>query len=259
MHTFKRLNDRLEFKLVLTTVTPLHIGERREEKEKEEGSGNLLAALLSNDGNHFLIPGSSVRGTFRNHLYSTLEQIGMPKEKIENLLNPLFGETDKKDDAKGRKGNLWIGDVVLGKNVEYIKNATPIDRILHKPAVPLQIQTIKRNTGINMKMVIENVSVYQLALLALLFKDLREQELTIGAWKSRGLGIIRLDRLEADLILPMRGSFQPNGGKMESLDEWIVEESFPFKNFKLLEVDKVINWLERYIPDLVSYLDVEVS
>lgn len=194
MANLKRLNNQMKWHIQLEALSPIHIGGSHEKikNEPKKDSKALNVALLEwefkdrEKAENFLIPGSSFRGVTRNYLETLAEQFKL--RNMPSYIEGLYGFSKGRNSLKGR---IWFGDILIPRSAKVVKHITPIDRVTQK-AIPLTYEAIEAGTTFTLEVAIDNASVYELGLMALLLRALEQETLTIGSAKGRGLGRIKL-------------------------------------------------------------------
>ncbi|MCW2279308.1 RAMP superfamily CRISPR-associated protein [Heliophilum fasciatum] len=283
MASHKKLQQRIEWILKLNVKTPLGIGGSRENsgniaENHEEETKNGWVPLKTANKEWFIIPGASLRGVLSSHIYKTLrillevnkltEQDDCLKNQyelsIDKIVNGLFGYVSKEDSKENYsgskkvayKGNLWIGDVKIKSENSCLKLITPIDRISHK-ALPITLETIKPDTSFEIKMVIENSTALQLALLSIIFRDLEKEQIAMGLGTSRGMGIVQLKDISASIMMIGKSKefITADGISLPLSSEWIKNNDFDLgiNRYKLQGSAHLRTWLQKTIPSLKEW------
>lgn len=123
------------------------------------------------------------------------------------LICQIFGNTDL-------ASHLRISDAypdaekVEETNRTEVRNGVAIDRVYGSVAVgPFQFETATQGAFVT-TLQLRNFTTAQMGLLGLAIRDLRQQRLSIGFAKSRGLGRIKATIVSAEVRFPM-GEFLP--------------------------------------------------
>ena len=132
-----------------------------------------------------VIPGSSLKGAIKDYI-SWISGYIWP-DKYNEITNRLFGSLGK--DGCAIKHRLWVGDVFFTNNQIKEKMIAPIDRFT-RAATPLTELFIEPMSIGGIEIVIDGVTVADIALLALLIRDW-DKRIRIGAAKARGYGVTK--------------------------------------------------------------------
>jgi CRISPR/Cas system CSM-associated protein Csm3 (group 7 of RAMP superfamily) len=236
----KKLDLRVEWNLTLQNRSPIHIGARKEEKGSAE-----IKPLLNSDENQFVIPGSTIRGVFRNYLYHVVEVLEL--NPLEDLINRLFGTSE----GKGRVG---IGDIYLPYSSNlFVKNMTPIGRITQKANDPLKLSTIKTGSKFTVNVVLENPSCHEIGMVSLLLRALQEENLSIGSGETRGLGSVQLIGVETSICqYGQKDSVFTKDGILIPLeaDDWNQTSDYISQTYTLKNKAKSLIWMQYALTSL---------
>ena len=220
MREFLRLDNKLILKLKIKPLSPLLIKLGNKEKDSEDKDGNYIGFLTTesstgtkleynggsekitedNRKGEIYIPGSSLRGAFRDR---TLDILDNNKDEIEKLYGVSEGE-------KALKTRIFIGDAFLYKvdnrkrfysdndkiseslkDILKSRSITPIDHFSGKATVPLKFEYTTEN--FLTEITVNNISLKELKTLYFIFRDSINGELRIGNSKTRGFGQIELE------------------------------------------------------------------
>lgn len=244
MKEFLRLDNKLILKLKIKPLSPLLIKFGTQEKNSNSGTDSYVSFLtteteagrrVENDNGkirfdertgEIYIPGSSLRGMFRDRFYDILfyqyiekgfsqeEAEIFSKEEVEKLYGRIDSEENQKikvvEEKKAQKTRVFIEDAYLydienrekfyekdRKKVSDIKEViktraiTPIDHFSGKATVPL---TFEYTTEIFFtEIVINNISLKELKALYFILRDSINGELRVGNSKTRGFGQVELE------------------------------------------------------------------
>lgn len=232
MHKF--LFNTLELDLLISPAGPILI------KSGVEPTNPILPDMNFVRGSHpydngkptIYLPGSSLKGVIRSHAERIIRTVG--KNCCDPLSKTACGDRlDKRTEASG--GEIYrelclacrtFGHTVMASHF-IISDAYPFrirDGVLHGEAIDTlssrQMVAIDRRSGgsvntFNMetatqgdfftRIVFHNFERWQIGLLALVLRDLDEGRVRIGFGKSRGLGEVRVQKVQAKLIYPDTG------------------------------------------------------
>jgi len=248
----KKLHTRFTWKLTLRTLSPLHIGENREESSSEIFP--LMNVKEYSDAKSFVIPGSTLRGLFRGYL----NEIGLSLKNmnIQPIINDLFGHVD----GNGLKGRVWIGDTKISKSRFTVKHLTPIDRITHTPIAPLQVYAIRPGTDMSVNLTLENPNSYELGLVALFLRALSEEHLAVGSGVSRGMGRVKLLHTETTLLSTQKDKLQTEDQVDIPIQDWQARPTLLGKEyFRSDSGTESFQWMQAGATELKNKLMKEVS
>ncbi|MGL6101427.1 MAG: RAMP superfamily CRISPR-associated protein [Fusobacteriaceae bacterium] len=221
MGEFLKLENRLKITLNILPKSPLMIMLGRDKDSNKDGNYIPLLTTESSAGTivnyegenekvtkderkgEIYIPGSSIRGVFRNYF------------KDSEYENRVFGTTE-------RRGRIHIGDAYFQKedkrkefydDVEVNKFIqtrciTPIESFTGKAIVPLRFEYTKENFQCDITL--NNVTRGELQKIYSLLRDSGLGEIRMGASKTRGFGEIEF---EIDEL-----SFEKYGTKVQFFD-----------------------------------------
>ena len=200
MVNLHQLNSRAEWHLTLKIASPLHIGGSNEKLKsgyKNQGASAATISLLDlkdqEEAHFFLVPGSSLRGVTRAYL----EELALAEKQraLTEIVSRLYGDIKNKNQPlPSVKGRFWIGDGRIPKAHAETKFITPIDRLTHKPLVPLSLQTVKVGKTFDVQLSVENPTSYEYGIIALLLRAFVNGEISVGSGTSRGLGRLELEK-----------------------------------------------------------------
>jgi len=257
---FDTFKNRLEITGILTTVTALRISAGR----STEPIGSDLPVIKDALGKP-LIPGSSFKGALRSRLESFLrgidpdlaeypanytsptknKQVKDLKDEHKNndfeLTQKLIGITD---DIGSLFGTPWIAskfqvrdltvqpDAWFGQYQE--RDGVAIDRDTETAADGqlYDYQVVPAATPFDFRAVVENAHDWELGLLMIGLHQFETEQIPLGAGRSRGLGVVKLE------IDKMR---------------WIDVEDHP--EFLLEYLKKLVRGDETPYEDVADYTD----
>src|SRR5690606_3596195 len=115
--------------------------------------------------------------------------------------------------------------------------------------------SIAPNSEVVVKMVIENPFSYELGFLALFFRSLSEEHLTIGSGGSRGMGRLKLVELDTKVLTTQESELKTEDGITFSLTDWAVERSFLGTEYRKKEIgSKSYQWMQFGATQLKNLL-----
>lgn len=244
MGEFLRLDNKLSLKLKIKPLSPLLVKLGAQEKNSDSGTDAYVSFLtteseagtkVENENGkisidqrkgEIYIPGSSLRGMFRDRFYDILfdqyREKGFSQEEAEIFsqeeVEKIYGRIDSEEnqqikvveEKKAQKTRIFIEDAYLYelKNREkfYEKNEvkvanikdliktraiTPIDHFSGKATVPLKFEYTTESFFT--EITINNISVKELKTLYFILRDSINGELRVGNSKTRGFGQIELE------------------------------------------------------------------
>ena len=133
-----------------------------------------------------VIPGASLKGAIKDYISWIAGNIW--PDKYSEITNRLFGFLS--EDGCAMKHSLWVGDVFFATDQINKKMIAPVDRYTRAVVTPLTELFIEPNSIGGIEIVIDGVTVADIALLALLIRDW-EKKIRIGAAKARGYGVTK--------------------------------------------------------------------
>lgn len=221
------LHDKFERRLVVecivTTLEPLHVGTGRETETMQDSSKRLI------------IPGSSIKGSFRAHLTRLLnsfskeslnslniekiETDGSILEKFQEARDPEtklnffkeFGVIDKLFGASGFAAPIRYTDATIGQRVRTIRRThVRIDVNKDKAArgALFDMEAAPEDTQFNFKIIYEELSDPLMkdantAFYELILKPLCSGiEMYLGGLKSRGYGLCTIRANKIRIFTP---------------------------------------------------------
>jgi CRISPR/Cas system CSM-associated protein Csm3 (group 7 of RAMP superfamily) len=248
----KQLKTRMEWNLTLRIFSPLHIGTNRSEAKSEIYP--LMEDAEFKNAEVFVIPGSTLKGTFRSYIESI--DTSFSQWDLQPVIKGLFGHVD----GPGLRGRLWIGDAQVPKSRLVTKHLTPIDRLTHTPIAPLQIHSIRQGTDVNIKLSLENPHSYELGLMGLFLRALSEGELSIGSGVSRGMGRVKLIHSDAKIFTTQTDSLVTEDGISFTVNGWDKKPALLGKEYSLQTSGaESYQWMQFGSDELRKKLMKEVS
>ena len=157
------------------------------------------------------IPGSTLKGMFRNHFYKIfnclgekpLDEFGEKLEKSVSKDEMKFEEVYQKSDdisklfgSKVLKARFFAQDaIIINKKFTFDdlkkRSITPIDRFTGGAIVPLEFEYTEEEFTFDLK--IRNIELEELQKLYFTIRDSINGEIRIGNSKTRGFGQIKLE------------------------------------------------------------------
>lgn len=214
--------NEIEIEIKIVPKEPLLI--KKGDEAPEEQSNNIK---WNRDSNGIYIPGSTLKGMFRDRFYkiwyeykkydedklqeNRFNEDKMDDDKIYNYEKNLFerfnkGEIDEEQFIKsslrlsklfgsiGLKSRLFIEDATLIDKTEEklnIKSITPIDRFTGGAIVPLKYEYTKGCFKTSLR--IKNIEKDELKTFLYIVRDSYEGDIKIGSSQTRGFGEIELE------------------------------------------------------------------
>lgn len=216
MNSFLKLDNRVIIKLKIIPVSPLLIldGREREKEKAKEGKNNRCLFLRDNNGQIY-IPGSTLKGVFRNKFIDIYED-----EKNE-YIGKLFGQKEEKGIC-GIRAKIFFQDAHLldtkKENIVSLRTSTPLNHFTAGDALPIEYEyTVEPFLT---EIILNNGTIRELQGIYFIIRDSINGEIQIGSSKTRGFGEIKFE-IE-DFII------EKYYGKPEFLDE-----KFFMKNEKI--------------------------
>lgn len=153
-----------------------------------------VARNMTNGDGDFMIPASSIKGVFRNHMEKILSIYSISCDKKDKLMEAMFGSQEK-------MGALVFNDAIIGTQEEN-QNVTMQNRIridpftgsvfsgslLYQKPAKGAVQLVVRQR--NLKSGYANAIT---ALLLFTFRDIAEQEVIFGGSSSIGKGFLNVE------------------------------------------------------------------
>ncbi|RMH71672.1 MAG: hypothetical protein D6675_06250 [Gemmatimonadetes bacterium] len=179
------LQNQLWLEGTLRTVTAIRIGSA------QMVALHNGAPLLRNALGQPFIPGSTVKGALRAHLAAILETL-LGTDETASWLEPVFG-------ARHLAGRVQIDDLPLvtetGTAGIHLRQGLSVHRHTRTmiPNSRYQYEIVPPETVFSFRLVAENLKDAQFGLLLVGLHALKRGELTLGGFKNRGLGRVKLD------------------------------------------------------------------
>lgn len=244
---FLKLENRLTLKLRIKPLSPLCIklscddsnslnallttegGKKiKSNNEDTEENNNKKATELYKREGEIYIPGSTLKGLFRDRFTLMYGKLGEKQKKIEtDYIKSLFGHTEDKNNENklAKKSKVFIQDSFLEKKSKNffkengepklfrelfyedkknnifdktleeklikIRSITPVDHFSSKAKVPLQYE-YTMETFLT-ELIINNAKLKDLQGIYFVIRDSWNKEIRIGNSKTRGFGLIKFE------------------------------------------------------------------
>ena len=243
---FLKLENRLILKLRIKPLSPLCIklscdddsdslnalltteGGKKIKSNKGKESNNKKATELYKREGEIYIPGSTLKGLFRDRFTLMYGKLGEKQKRFEtDYIKTLFGDTEDKNNENklAKKSKVFIQDSFLeeksknffkenGEAKSYrelfyedeknnifdgslkeklikIRSITPVDHFSSKAKVPLQYEYTMET--FSTELIINNAKLQDLQGIFFVIRDSWNQEIRIGNSKTRGFGLIKFE------------------------------------------------------------------
>lgn len=244
---FLKLENRLTLKLRIKPLSPLCIklscdddsdslnallttegGKKIKSNNKGKESNNKKATELYKREGEIYIPGSTLKGLFRDRFTLMYGKLGEKQKRFEtDYIKTLFGDTEDKNNENklAKKSKVLIQDSFLeeksknffkenGEAKSYrelfyedeknnifdgslkeklikIRSITPVDHFSSKAKVPLQYEYTMET--FSTELIINNAKLQDLQGIFFVIRDSWNQEIRIGNSKTRGFGLIKFE------------------------------------------------------------------
>jgi len=207
-------NNTDSLSALLTTEGGISVNEERKKLDSNNSKTKKVSEIYKRDGEIY-IPGSTLKGLFRDRFITMYGGINEKGEKLKNrYLKEIFGYTENKKigDETARKSRFFIQDSFLesedkrklfysnekeeildGENEEKIiktRSITPIDHFSSKAITPLEYEYTMEE--FSTELIINNVTKKDLQGIFFIIRDSINGEIRIGNSKTRGFGQIEL-------------------------------------------------------------------
>ena len=244
---FLKLENRLILKLRIKPLSPLCIklscdddsdslnallttegGKKIKSNNKGKEGNNKKATELYKREGEIYIPGSTLKGLFRDRFTLMYGKLGEKKKRFEtDYIKTLFGDTEDKNNENklAKKSKVFIQDSFLeeksknffkenGEAKSYrelfyedeknnifdgslkeklikIRSITPVDHFSSKAKVPLQYEYTMET--FSTELIINNAKLQDLQGIFFVIRDSWNKEIRIGNSKTRGFGLIKFE------------------------------------------------------------------
>lgn len=233
MKEFLKLNNKLNLELKIKPLSPLCIKLSQEEKEGEDSKSSTYSTILvteqgetkaNNTGEleldsrkgEIYIPGSTLKGLFRDRFIKMYGETNEKREKVETKsIKNLFGYTEENSKKeKAKKSRIFLQDAFFFENEKRrnfydenkIKNSsnneaikefvnsrsiTPIDHFSSKAVAPLKFEYTTED--FRTEILLNNMTFKELQGIYFIIRDSINGEIRIGNSKTRGFGQIEFE------------------------------------------------------------------
>lgn len=233
MKEFLKLNNKLNLELKIKHLSPLCIKLSQEEKEGEDSKSSTYSTILvteqgetkaNNTGEleldsrkgEIYIPGSTLKGLFRDRFIKMYGETNEKREKVETKsIKNLFGYTEENSKKeKAKKSRIFLQDAFFFENEKRrnfydenkIKNSsnneaikefvnsrsiTPIDHFSSKAVAPLKFEYTTED--FRTEILLNNMTFKELQGIYFIIRDSINGEIRIGNSKTRGFGQIEFE------------------------------------------------------------------
>ena len=244
---FLKLENRLILKLRIKPLSPLCIklscdddsdslnallttegGKKIKSNNKGKEGNNKKATELYKREGEIYIPGSTLKGLFRDRFTLMYGKLGEKQKRFEtDYIKTLFGDTEDKNNENklAKKSKVFIQDSFLeeksknffkenGEAKSYrelfyedeknnifdgslkeklikIRSITPVDHFSSKAKVPLQYEYTMET--FSTELIINNAKLQDLQGIFFVIRDSWNKEIRIGNSKTRGFGLIKFE------------------------------------------------------------------
>lgn len=267
---FLKLENRLILKLRIKPLSPLCIklscddsdslnallttegGKKINSNNKGKEGNNKKATELYKREGEIYIPGSTLKGLFRDRFTLMYGKLGEKQKRFEtDYIKTLFGDTEDKNNENklAKRSKVFIQDSFLeeksknffkenGEAKSYrelfyedeknnifdgslkeklikIRSITPVDHFSSKAKVPLQYEYTMET--FSTELIINNAKLQDLQGIYFIIRDSWNKEIRIGNSKTRGFGLIKFEIV--DLIYEQYQSKDDNFKAFEDFFE----------------------------------------
>ena len=270
---FLKLENRLILKLRIKPLSPLCIklscddsdslnallttegGKKIKSNNKGKEGNNKKATELYKREGEIYIPGSTLKGLFRDRFTLMYGKLGEKQKRFEtDYIKTLFGDTEDKNNENklAKKSKVFIQDSFLeeksknffkenGEAKSYrelfyedeknnifdgslkeklikIRSITPVDHFSSKAKVPLQYEYTMET--FSTELIINNAKLQDLQGIYFIIRDSWNKEIRIGNSKTRGFGLIKFEIV--DLIYEQ---FQSKDDNFKAFEDFFEEKT----------------------------------
>lgn len=194
----RKIKSRLKITGSLVAKTPLHVGGN-------DSNGLVDLSLAINGQGNYYIPGTSLAGALRSWMLAGRDGSDEPDDaSISKLVDELWGNQKKNGNNQlGHASYVLIEDAPIKGVRAEVRDGVGIDRYYGTAAerVKFDRAILPKGSEIPLVMTIENADRSPVnwetrkGAVAALLKALQEQEIRLGAAKTRGLGRVQLKNL----------------------------------------------------------------
>lgn len=270
---FLKLENRLTLKLRIKPLSPLCIklscddsdslnallttegGKKIKSNNKGKEGNNKKATELYKREGEIYIPGSTLKGLFRDRFTLMYGKLGEKQKRFEtDYIKTLFGDTEDKNNENklAKRSKVFIQDSFLeeksknffkenGEAKSYrelfyedeknnifdgslkeklikIRSITPVDHFSSKAKVPLQYEYTMET--FSTELIINNAKLQDLQGIYFIIRDSWNKEIRIGNSKTRGFGLIKFEIV--DLIYEQ---FQSKDDNFKAFEDFFEEKT----------------------------------
>lgn len=244
---FDQFTNRLTISGTLVARTALRVGTGR----SSESIGAELPVLRDAQGRP-LIPGASLKGVFRSHVESLVRAVTddrrgacaptgddhcLGRDEVAHLKDRFKGDNEGLAKAIWKDSclvcrtfgspwvasHVWVSDLPVDEATWFgqfqVRDGVAVDRDTGTVAQGLlyNYEVVPAGTCFECEIVAEGLEDWQLGMLWLGFQPLLRGEMAVGGFRSRGLGTVALEDLNARYF-----ELGSEGGRAARLIDYIV-------------------------------------
>ena len=169
-------------------------------KERTDDDETSVQALMLRERNHWVIPGSSIKGALRHRAVEILRKLGIEDALLDRMMGPSLARIKEAPEEKW-KSRLIVSEVHLEEGVvPRLQTRVRIDRFTGGKidtglftTAPIW-QTDEKRAVLSLRLVLhepkEEERDWEIGLLLLLIKELSLGRLALGGEKGIGRGIL---------------------------------------------------------------------
>ena len=214
-HTFE---NRLRITGELVAVTGMRVGMSA---ESAMPTATDLPVIKDANGRPF-IPGSSLRGAVRAHIERIVRafepSVGNGRGALDPIdvrkYNSLYdGKSEEQIFEVSSRVDQVFGSPKLASRVRFtdlplltegaepeLRDSVAIDREKESVANKYDFEAMPAGVRFGLEIVAENLDDAELGLLLLGVRELEQGNIRIGGFKGRGLGVVRLEKVQYEWI-----------------------------------------------------------
>ncbi|GAB4146942.1 MAG: RAMP superfamily CRISPR-associated protein [Cyanobacteria bacterium J069] len=195
----RKIDARYIIKGTLVAESPLHVGGVNNDPTVD-------LTLAVNGAGAYYIPGTSLAGALRGWM----EELEGDSPVISTLWGPRLGQNGGTQSDEGHASWVLVEDAGIQGDVQTeLRDGVGIDRFGGSAAEYIKFDRaiLPKGSKLNLHITLERVAESKLALndaewalvcqlWAGLLRSLQEGELSLGAAKTRGLGVVRLEDVQ---------------------------------------------------------------
>ncbi len=174
---------------------------------------------IQNAARDYIVPGSSFKGSIRSQMEKIAAYLQVP-----GVIENAFGIAESRDE-KGKSGNLYFFDTVVGNREE-----NDLNRITHRIHIDkftggvmngslFSEKNVFGNMEIRMRILKRNKPDSTCGLLLLALRDMAVGMVSVGSGRNVGKGFIQVEQLviksedgaQAQIIFPEHKIYDPSG------------------------------------------------